>query len=87
MFIGRFCLLLAVAILVSVPSISQGITLGQVDTFEDGTTQGWYVDPAYLDRLVMGGTGWGQRSLYSRFWFYLGRDRSGGNRQSTPMDR
>jgi hypothetical protein len=41
MNIGRFCSLLALAILASVPATSQGITLGQVDTFEDGTSQGW----------------------------------------------
>ena len=37
MIIGRFCLLFATAILVFAPETSRGITLGQVDTFEDGT--------------------------------------------------
>jgi PEP-CTERM motif len=38
---GRFCVLLAMVILVFAPSTLRGITLGQVDTFEDGTKQGW----------------------------------------------
>ena len=42
MSIGRFCLLLAVVISFIVPSTARGITLGQVDTFEDGTAQGWF---------------------------------------------
>jgi hypothetical protein len=41
MSIDRFGLLLAVAISFIVPSTARGITLGQIDTFEDGTKQGW----------------------------------------------
>jgi hypothetical protein len=41
MNIGRFCLLLAMAILALAPSTSRGITLGQIDTFDSGTMQGW----------------------------------------------
>ena len=41
MNIGRFCLLLWTAILICAPSISRGITLGQTDTFENGTMLGW----------------------------------------------
>jgi hypothetical protein len=41
MNIGRFCLLLGTAILICTPGTSRGITLGQIDTFEDGTKQGW----------------------------------------------
>jgi hypothetical protein len=41
MNIGRFCLLLGAVILICGPSTSHGITLGQVDTFEDSTSQGW----------------------------------------------
>jgi len=38
---GRFCVPLVMAILVCAPSVSRGITLGQVDTFESGTKLGW----------------------------------------------
>ena len=41
MNIGRFCLLFGTAILFLAPATSRGITLGQVDTFEDGTIAGW----------------------------------------------
>ena len=41
MNIYRTGLLLVVAALLASPSITFGITLGQVDTFEDGTKQGW----------------------------------------------
>ena len=41
MNIYRTGLLLVVAALLASPSITFGITLGQIDTFEDGTKQGW----------------------------------------------
>jgi hypothetical protein len=41
MIIGCSCSLLAIAVLAFAPSTSRGITLGQIDTFEDGTTEGW----------------------------------------------
>ena len=34
-------MLLAAAISLIAPSVSLGIAPGQIDTFEDGTTQGW----------------------------------------------
>jgi hypothetical protein len=46
MNIGRFGLLLAALLALALPSITFGITLGQVDTFEGGTAQGWSVFPA-----------------------------------------
>jgi hypothetical protein len=33
-------------LLVVVPQLARAVTLGQVDTFEDGTTMGWYVPGA-----------------------------------------
>ena len=55
MNIGRFCSLLALAILVFAPSTSRGITLGQIDTFEANSASGW-VAPAF-DQILTGGPG------------------------------
>ena len=52
---GRFCSLLALTILVFAPSTSRGITLGQIDTFEDGTKDGWTAGPVIQSTL--GGPG------------------------------
>jgi hypothetical protein len=41
MNIHRIGLSSVVAAFLALPSITFGITLGQVDTFEDGTNQGW----------------------------------------------
>jgi len=55
MKIGRFCLLLATAIPIFAPSFSHGITLGQIDSFEDGTKQGWEAGPSL--QILSGGPG------------------------------
>jgi hypothetical protein len=55
MNIGRFCLLLATAILACAPSTSRGITLGQIDTFEANSASGW-VAPGF-QQILTGGPG------------------------------
>ena len=39
-------LLFVAAISFAAPATSLGITLGQINTFEDGTHQGWFAYPA-----------------------------------------
>ena len=55
MNIGRFGLLLAALLALALPSITFGITLGQVDLFEDGTSQGWTSFPTNSCHFQPGG--------------------------------
>ena len=76
MNIGRFCLLLGPAILICFPAASRGITLGQVDTFEDGTQEGW-ITKTFIVNPVKPPFGTGNNDHYLDALITFGADGTG----------